>query len=711
MFDDQMMQAGPDAAPMQPMAPPEPPLQLPDIERPPAPEEPEKLGADAIDQRARKACEDGRLATFLMGRFNYCAGWKERYVMPLVYACMQAYEAYKPPYSQFQHTYILRETFRQMETLKPLVQAALLGGDLFHFKAPKPELDPQYARATVKCRRQIQARENDTNLRYALDNASMHGVSYIWQHWDEYEILHNRISASYEEGTEKTNWERKTEAVRQAGPTLECCEIADVYTDPFTPEIHNSPYAFVRRTITASGLKDWLRNGKIDPAVLKDMLTDMKSGSAGTVWQDRQEWRVDIFESDVEDMLNDGEGSYSILFAWTNDGWEYIIGEGKYMLQARKSKRGNPLRNFRNYPQSWLHYGPPEPALTLEEHKLLADFVSMTADAVHLRGCPPIQGSTTALQQLEGFTFAPGARLPNDDGALTTFEFPSVQGDTMSFIGFLLNNARNATGVTEGLSGTGEQSDKATTQQNLTQASNMRVVGSKSMWWSKTLKRIYSDTYHLNADHLDESETIPIDSERGAGRIFVPVTPADFDGPDTVEVVLASQADSTETQQQRALQKFQLFNGDPLTNQFALRVSVWQAFGDDPKEMINSPAYAVTTAMDQIATLKQYGFMTDALPTEDHRQHLQVKEQFMGTPEFMQFAPDVQQALIRNIEQHVAMFQQEQAALQNQQAMGSTPVQEPSGSPVNQTDGQTEGQMANGMTGAAQAGAMQGGVM
>lgn len=676
---------------------------LPDIERPPAPVEPAPLGDGAIDPRMRDAVDDGRLSKVLLRYFTDYKGYKDDYVLPVVRDCLVAYDAEEPAYSPFQHTYVLPEPFRQLQSLNPILFNGILGNpDLFAF-LPKNEADiEQKEKATALVVDQIKNHGNWQQLMYWLENATLHGTSVIWPRWDEYEVFNNRVTAAYEVDNDKTLWEHSTKPILQQTPTLECIHIADVFVSPYCEDITRSPYAFVRRTMTAAGLKDMARNGVIDMDALEELLSDCQTGSGQEVDTDRSQWYSDVFhQGEVDTLLDDGEKTFEILFAWSNQRWEFIIAEQKYILRAANSPQGNPLRALRNYPTHGLFYGRPEISLLLAEHHLLTDTLSMWADGRHLGMMPIILATNAGVQKLNGFTFGPGAVLEVDSpGDVSWMQNNAAQASLTEDVGFLLQQGKSNTGITDGVAGAAQMSSKATTHQSLTQAA-MGKLDYKLVWFGPEFEHVYADLYRLNATYLKEEQSVLVDHVPGHGAIFTKVRPSDFAGPDNVRVKLATQMDTSDVKQQRALQIFQLMGQDPMIDGYKLRASLLRTLDMDPKQLLANPAQQQGNALEENENLKTTGVMGDVSPNDDHRTHLQIHELFLGAPETQALPPDYLQNAVDHIKQHMTFFQQQMAAMQQQQ-MGAPPG-DPSGSPVAGTE-----QMTEAMTGAGAQGAAQG---
>lgn len=682
--------------------------ELPDIERPPAPEEPAPIDAGAIDKRCRKAVDDGSMVKVLMRYFDEYKGYKDDYVLPIIRDCLIAFDAVEPAYSPFQHTYVLPEPFRQMQSVYPILYNGVFGNpDLLAF-LPKSEADvEQKEHATALVVDQIKNHGNLQQLMYWLENAILHGTSVVWPRWDEYEVCNNRVTAAYEVDNDDTLWEHSSQAVLQQTPTIECIHIADVFCSPYCEDITKSPYAFVRRTMTASGLKDMAKNGVIDIDALKDLLDNHAVGSGQAVDQDRAQWYSDVFhDGEIDIMIDDGETNFEILFAWSNSRMEFIIAEGKYILRACPCPDGNPLRALRNYPVSGLFYGRPEISLLLPEHRLLTDTLSMWADGRHLGMMPIVLATNAGVQKLSGFTYGPGAVLEVDSpGDVQWMPSNTAPASLLEDVGFLLANGKSNTGVTDGISGQGQMSSKATTHQSLTQAA-MGRIDYKLTWFAPEFEHVYADLYRLNARYLNEEQSVLVDHVPGQGAIFTKVRPSDFAGPDNVRVKLATRMDTSDVKQQRALQILQLLGQDPDIDRFKLKSSLLRTLELDPKQLLMNPAQQQGNALQENENCKALGVTGDVSPNDNHADHLKIHEMAIGVPEFEALPDDYKQNMIDHIRRHMVFFQQ-QMAMQQQSQM-SAPPQDPSGSPMAQTDMITEGQLANGMTGAGQAGAMQG---
>lgn len=646
------------------------------------------------------------------------------------YLWRQFYRAYHglPPIrpDPYRITYFIRESFRQIETLKPLVVEQFMPGeDLFKYLPEHPGEEDAKAAATRIVHKQIRSSKSgilvETEMMKWIEGAIMWGTSVLVTGWQKFRYTQRKPRLIHEDNDNmELAWDRETEEIMAGCPFAQHYNPWEYYSHPEIEDPRRSPYFFLQSTCSVSDLKTLVEEGYLDEDACKEA-ADQIAGGSTTLPYDQD---VDFTRPDysmmyhINDQGYDEDNPHELLTCWSSNGWEYVLLDRKHLLRAQRLRDGRmPVHCLRNYPQPNVHWGISELQVILEEQKLLNDFTSMYADSVKQCVTPRVltkRGADTT--DYNKHRVAPGAAIPCDDpnNGPKPLVMPPAPQEMLEHIGFVGQKMVMGTGVTAELAGTGSEASTATGQVHLENAANKRIQH-KIRWFSPAVRQLYRDFYDLNSEYLSEQVRIRYEGEDGAFA-FVEAGPEVFG--DEVEVQLADQTSGANPESiNSALQLLQLLNNDPLTNQLELRVNVFRAMGfKRPRLMLNNPATSPVKALSENRDWWGTGAILEPSPSDDHGIHLQIHTLILQTAMAQQSVPPSAIAAMQN---HIALHQ---AYMQNSPPPGPPPGAPPGGNGPNQTpmggpppnngpvkneaNARTEKTFSNGVTGAARQGTM-----
>lgn len=677
-------------------------MEAPELEAP-AVELEEPVETPPLAKECRNEENAKATVTRLLDTLRQYASYRTENVEEIWDACKRAYEGWAPDDYPWQRAYIIREIFRQIETLKPQCYLHLFGADpnlMFQFTGRVPDMDEHMAAATSIVHKQLNTgggKAVDAMTQW-VDSALMYGVGYCYAGWETLKRTRLKISKMHtpvkDEDRSETWWQRKTEDVERGLPFVRNLTPWQVWTHPKVRDPNDSPVFFFRDDVTPAHLKTLVRDGYLDRDAVK-RCAEM-AGSRGSTEQSKA-------ETDPEFAFYDafGDDPIQMLTCWTNDGWEYVILNEEVLARAYPERPA--VRCLINYPQDDRHYGFPEPFVILDDQNLLNDFMGMWVEGVHFTMSPMVKGPADAVQAWQRATIQPGGwvQVDNPDRLQPVQMNPSVL-DMPGIANFILGNAQVSTGVTPEWSGTGSRTRTATQHVDMRQAAGVRLTG-KMTAWQRPLGALYMDLYLLNQRYLNAEEFIRFEG-RGGGTMWKRVGPEVFELENDaieVDVRVAGQIDIGPDAAARWQTLLQQAANDPTVDRRKLWEQVFRAHGvSRPRHYFVDPAVAEQDAMNETSQAFTLGYVDVPRPGEDHQTHLMIHMQALQT-----MSPPA------SLVQHAATHMQYLKAQQRAQAAAAGAAQGPqeSGSPVPAQDGRTEALFQNGPRGAREMGVLPGG--
>ncbi len=637
----------------------------------------------------------------LMDVYEGYKQWRDGEIYPTWEGVYRAYRGLRPANSgPYKTIYVIREIFRQMETLKPQISKQFFGGEqLFRYEPRHPGQEDQAMGATSIVHQQIKRKMLDAQLQMWLDTATLYGTSYLTYGWRKFKHTHRKISLMHRKDDDKTAWERKSSEFVYESPYVEFLKPWDVYTHPDVEDCRNSPLVVVRKVVSTADLKTLVREGWLDEDLTKEALEQDKGGPVDhlTAWRLA---RAQGYDERI-DRSADGDEPHELLTGYTNDGHEYAILNSKHLVRAQKSKDGEiPMLAQRNYAQIGEHYGIPEPLIIMDEQRILNDFMGMYIDGTHIARNPMFKVSKAAKKDWGFASFRPGGAVYLDN--MGDVEPLAVNPSVMNLpqdAAFIQNNMKLATGLSDELAGSGSSQRTATGLVRLQDAAGERMAH-KVRLFMPMFSEVYRILYDLNARYLSDEVAVRSLGEDGKA-VFGRYGPDVFNADVDVNVELANVMESNPETRQKWIETIKLFGMDPLINQTLLRERVFRAMGEKkPKMFLANPQNAQGDAMAENLQLEAVGILPDPNPNDNHQLHLQIHQMETQTMPFMALNPQWQIALQKHMSIHNSYMQQQMMA-QGQQQMAPSAAP-PGGSLLPEADMRTEAMFDNGATGAAQ---------
>jgi hypothetical protein len=666
--------------------------------------------AQAVTDRALKGKggEERRqkAVTRLLAHYDAYASWRKAHVEDGLNACYRAYQGYRPRSSSYHHTYVIREIFRQVETLKPEVFERFFSREqLFRYKAKRPGFEEAAAAATQIVHDQLAANlgRNMRALWDWMDTAILWGTSYLIFGWRSFKHTQWKINRVHDPVTREPWWDRETDEVIEEGPYLDHRTPFEVYTHPEVADVGQSPVVFQRETITPAGLKTLVRSGWADA----DLVKKAAAGGKLTALDIEGELRPEDFP--LLDLPSEEDERMELLTGWTNDGWEYGVLNREYLIRAREMEFARPtIVCLRNYPQVREHYGTPEPLVLLEEQNLLNDFMSMFADGVHFTCNPMFKMTREAHTSWLQTYFQPGGAVVLDklDQLAPLGVNPAVL-DLPNVAGFILNNMK-ATGIRD-VAQLGQPT--ATQHMSVVSAAGKRV-SYKIARWKPEFRHIYTALYELNRLYLDQEVAVRMEGPAGA-EAFARYEPTVFDADVDVQVELADEAEADPEAALRWQNALRLSAGDPGVD----RAALWERFFRamrvrEPRKLLLDPTLAYSDAQRENTEAVLHGFLPLPRAQDNDQIHLGVHAPLRASPLGRLQEPEAMASFERHCMAHAErLMARQQSRAQFGTAMegpGPGEMEQRSGSPVPAADERTEGLFLNGPRGAAWQGGMEG---
>lgn len=661
-------------------------------------ETPGPLAKECQSEEARKQVAENIKQVFLAYK-----GWREQEVDFIWDGMERAYKGLKPRNpGPYKYNYVIREIFRQVETLKPQLAKQFFNSDqLFRFEPRHAGFESQAAAATSICHDQIRRYNMVSELRsFGIDSPLLYGVGYLTYGWRRYKHVLRKIKPMHDLNKKKW-WKRETEEVDQACPYLEALHPRDVYVHPNAEDPRYSPAVFVRRVVSLDDLKTLVREGWLD-AKCVEKVGENQDGSLAYMSLEEKHRNYDR----KLDRTPDGEDPQEMLICWTNDGWEYVLINRQFLVRGQRLEDGViPILAQRNYPQMGEHYGIPEPFVILDDQRILNDMMSMFVDSYHIT-CNPMfkvkRGDAEKAWKMT--TFRPGGHVVvNDINDIVPFDAKPTDMNLAQNAQFILRNMKLSTGVTDELAGAGSQAKTATGLVRLQDAAGARMED-KVARLIPGYREAYKILYNLNANNLDEEVAARLEGDDGV-RAFRRYGPEVFSPDVDVEVVLSNMMESSPELMNKWQSMFQMMNGNPMVEQTALIERVFRAMGEKkPKMFLSNPVNAQGDALEENGQWKNVGVLPDPKPSDNHQVHLQIHQMQAASSEAATKDP----MWVQELQRHIALHQAYLAQMQQSQAQASqTNLEpEPQGMGMPEADARTNAMFDNGQTGAEQQGAM-----
>lgn len=635
----------------------------------------------------------------VMDRFESYKRWREYNVEGTWDAIYRGYKGMKPIQpSPYKAAYVIREIFRQVETLCPQLMRQLLGDH--KYIAQQDGFEEQAGGATAVTLYQVGRYGYEDSFRKWIRNTVIYGNGYLTYGWNKYKKSQRKITAMHAE-YKKTWWERETTEQIEEAPYLEHVRCWEVYTHPLVEDIQRSPAVYIRKVVSAADLKSLIREGYLDRDAAKEI-----KGFTGAMMTLDETYPQDgprpdnTLESDSENM--------EMLVCWTSDGWEYVVLQGKFLLRAAPLAQGRiPLIGLTNYPQAGEHYGMGEPLIIMDDQRILNDFMGMYVDTVHYTLNPMWKVARRAKNDWKFSTFKPGGAvvLDNPDDVQPLAVNPTAM-NLESAGQFLLHNMKLATGLSDELAGAGSNQKTATGLVRLQDAAGVRIED-KVRLFMPGLKEAYRQLYDLNAEHLQKEIEVRIEGEQGQA-VFQRYGPEVFEPDIDVSIELPNMSESGPEMVNKWLTLYKMAGQDPMVDRQMILERLFRAMGEKrPKRLLSGSASPQLDALEENKQVLATGILPDPKASDDHATHGQIHQMFMSTPEFMMLAQQ-NPVWAGQLKNHLAIhgYYMQQMQKQNEQAQQTQMMQQNQGAPVPEANSRAENIFDNSATGAQEQGMM-----
>ncbi len=629
-----------------------------------------------------------------------------------VRAVFLCYRGYKLAGGDNQFQYVIREGFFQFETLLAQICPQFFGESrLFRYAPQQAEFIQKAVGATEIVHAQMRRTHAESQLRDWLKCAMFYGVSYLTYGWQHYKRVVRRPLPLHSD-PEQEPWKVRTEEIIFEAPYLEFIKPWEVYCHPFIEDCRNSPTVSIIKMLSVADLKTLARELYLDADAVQQAIED---GPAAPNQNRNLNFPSPMPQYDYQLDSSDGSAPHEMVVTYTNEGWEYVMLDGRAIARAQRCRYGEiPIIGLRNYPQAGEHYGIPELVSILDDQRLLNEVMSSYVYSIHMQLNPRVKVKRNAVKDYNAATHKPGGKIILDDmNDVMPFE---VNPTTMSLeqVGsFLMNNMRRTTGLNERLAGSAPNTGTATLGVHLEQAATKRMM-EKVALFAPAFGDAYMALYRLNAMYLDDKVPVRMLGASGAD-IFNRYGPDAFEPDVDVEVELANQSAGPEdaVKWQNA---YQLTGQDPLVSRKGLLERYFRALGEKrPQALLSDPILAQSDALAENTGVLANGIIGDPKPDDNHQVHIQIHTQAMQTPEFMAlvherppWAKAMQDHLLKHVQYFQAMQQAQQAqAQQSAAAMPNTSLAAQAQGPQSanpEANARTEAMFQNGARGAAQGG-------
>ena len=636
----------------------------------------------------------------LFGKYR---DWRERNMEPMWEKSFKAYRGDVPEYwYPYQSIYIMKEVFRQIESLKPLIaQIMWPEGHKFEFE-PKLEMrTPDALAATNIVHDQFVRFDLDKEIIKWMDQTWIWGVSYIKYGWTQYRQNKHKIDSLHAK-VDQPQWKHETTEVLEEAPHLEWLNHWKVYTDPFVEELKDSPVVFIREVVTGSYLKTMVREGVFDAGEVKEAFEHV-AGAYNKELKDFQ--RAIGYDSDELDGIDD-IGEFEILTCYTNDGWEYTLLGDKHLVQGRRNPFNTaPILTLRDHPQAGEHYGLSEPWVLMHDQDFLNDLTSLWMDSHHYTSQPGWLVRKDQQKNWDYTEFRPGMSVFLDDiseAAVRPMPVNPTSPDLAGAFMLIKNNMELTTGITKEVTGSGSSTETATGIVRLQNAAGARV-NHKIKQLCPVFRELYRVLYDLNARFLDSDLTVRLAGKDGL-HSFQTFAPSVFEPDVDVNIILPPGLESAQERQAKYMRWWQMFGMDPRVDPEPAFIEMQRAFGfQDPQAMWIPFEQTAQSAMEDIQEHMITGLIRPATAHDNHMLHMQLLQMYMATPNFMSATPMAQQQVAARLAKHQS-FLQKLMAMQGQASQVSNDGGGSLGAVQGEANGRAEAQFDNGATGAERAG-------
>lgn len=604
-------------------------------------------------------------------------------------ASYRAYMGYK--YAEQQ--WMIREIFRQVETLIPKLAKTLLSGDvLFTLDARQEGFDEAAEGAAAVIHDQIHRYGSMQELQKFVRDFVMYGTVYLLPGWRHYKRTHKKLDPMHAP-EEKDTWDRKTTEVPEEAPFLEYVGPWDVFSHPQVEEAKNSPAVFIIRNVTVSDLKTMVREGYLDADATQEAVENNRSGAA----EDETLGRAPFNDPHRNDTLDDDV--HELMMCWTFDGMHYRVLDREVLVGATMTDDGKiPLITARNYPQSREHWGVPEPITIIDDQKLLNDLTDLFVKQNWYQ-LPMWTVKEAAFNNFQRSTFKPGGYVRCTDPAGDIGLLPQSQSPaTVQLSGsmeYVLNRMKLTSGLSNEVAGSKGDTGTATGIVRLQDAADDRIQHKCGAMLMPALKEAYAAVYNLDAMRLNVTYKLRVAGPDGV-RQDKEYPPSIF--AQDIDVTIEVGSDAGLQQANHLLNIYKVVGQDPLVNREEILKELWKA--SDMKHVRRFAASSMSAqgdALQENMGLTQTGIIADPKAGDNHQVHYQIHsmdQSVVQTPQ-MQNHIAIHATYLQQLQAQNAQAQQATLGGMGNQAQGV-------GQQANQT---TEAMFQNGQRGASQQGA------
>lgn len=621
-------------------------------------------------------------------------------------ACYLSYMGYKHPGV----SYSIKETWRQQETLESQIHDQILGTDPLFTLRPHAEGGEEKAQAAGRLMiyqlKNCDRGRSYESMRQFLSNTSKYGNGYITHGWQKYKQTQYKTQKAHAQGEKDSIWKRESSERPVSCPYLTNIDPWDIYTHPYISDVQECPVVFWRIKVSVGYLKTRVREGFLDKDWTEEAVN--AGGAADTMLTEKH---PDGRSHDsMSEMSPDGTGAHELLVAWTNDGWEYVMIDRKWMVRGKRLWLGQmPIEAAINHPQPGEHFGIPDPLVILDEQRMVNDLATDWFKGTKMTMMPMVKGTASAKKAWQNAKFQVGGfvELAKMDELQVLEMNPAIQG-MPNAINYIIGNMQSSSGITPELSGTGSSAKTATAHVRLQDAAGMRIKHAVRLL-SMCFQNIYKTLYQLNQAFNDEEQVLSIVGINGKA-IPQKYSPEDFNQYCDVDIELGNVGETSMEKVSKWMQFGQTFIPLGTCDPLMIQDRVLRAMGEQrPQQFRMNPLDGRDDQMWELGQLPMGNVMPNPRPQDNHQQHLQVLQMFMQSQAFEQLPPAGKFATQSHLMMHQSFFAQQQEA-QQQQMMMQQQQQMPGGgqTPVNaEANARTEAEFNNGQRGAEQQGAMQ----
>lgn len=601
------------------------------------------------------------------------------------------------------------EIFRQVETMLPQFKGLNLTDWKFAAREPGGEKNAAAATAVVK---DMYTRYGSIlNERDCKKMMVMHGNAYLVPTQSRFKRTAYKLKPLHG-SDEPTEWARITSEVIEEGACLRHVLTADVYTHPKVREAKDSPAVFIREGFSADAMKTQVREAYLDPDATKEAIDAMQGN-----FQAHEAHQGDPTYDYLS--LHGEEELHEYITVWTSDGWEYVICDQKFLLRAQKLANGKiPIVTFTLYPTAGEHYSEGLPTKLAPEQRVINQMMTYSLGQSAFAANPVLmakRGSSVA-REFENLSIVPGTVMVVE--SMDAAQYLAYPTGTLAvgreMVEFMEAHMKDATGITDRLSGAGPSTGTATLGVSLIKAATERlsymVDGLVPIY-----QQIHRWMYNLCARHLNKVYAVRVAGKDGEEfpthykpEIFI---------PDVDALVEIGSATGPDVVNMRA-NIFKIIAAVPGYD--VLKLADWVLKGADDQMRVedfhqSSPnqqgdALQETQQIMMADGSPSSGFIADPRPSDNHQIHMGIHQMAMQSQAFMMLPPAFQMAMQNHMAIHQAYLQQQMAA--NAQAQQQEMLQQGGGQGVG--GGATAVQQganrkANAMFGMDQRGAAQNG--